>query len=874
MVKLRTRLLLLLCTIAAGLHASPGGGDKKTAAAGKLPVHKDSAYLQTYSIQYLAGQPAEAGYGQLQKVYSDRNGVIKVFTPGGMLSPSGGQLLFPGKLVKDVSYLPMLKKNLKSINLYKNQFVYADDKAVLSNAWAGSLYSLHTMPGVTVFAGGDDFSFLLSDGNALQYLKDSKVIWEGKSADKLQDIIFDKTRNAYWLLGQNSVALFSVSTRTISSKYSGAGFTCFTLANNNTQIIVGTNNGYITLNAETGAQQGTIANKLPSTSLTVVKEIGNHLWFGSAEGAFMLQEDGKYKYYASKRWMPSNNVIDIAAGSDGSVLVLTGKGLAEIHFAAMTLYEKAMYFEKQVRSRHIRLGFNATISGMKNGDVTTGSLEDSDNDGLWTTMYMGAEVFRYAATKSPEALQNCRESLDAIERLYTINSQKGFPSRSFERIGFEVSDVQAPPPGNPNVKPEYPGNASTQSPFDVWRHAEDPEWDWKSTTSSDEAIGHVFIFGAIAELVDDPAMKKKAIGLLDALMTHIVEHEMYMIDWNGKPTKWGRWNPEYVNARPVMVGDRKITSSNIIAMLQTAFHFTGKAMFKDKALELMSKYGYLENLTRPMKEINHAPADADELSKELSDGWNHSDDEMYFLGYWGLYRYALNDSLKKIYKEAILDHWQIERPEKEGAWNIFTAITGVKEFDLPEAVWYLQKYPLDMINWRQNNSHRKDINFIPKNFRKQTIEEVLPPDELPVERHNSNRFDLDGGDENGSYELSAGDVWLLPYWMGRYLKVISAPVEPKSTPAKQAGSAYLDAPFSQRYSIKYYFNDSTVQPLSIAADHNSTIKILTNNGLLIPRAGELLYPGSLVKDVSYLPILKKKFQRLACIKANTFMPMI
>lgn len=109
--------------------------------------------------------------------------------------------------------------------------------------------------------------------------------------------------------------------------------------------------------------------------------------------------------------------------------------------------------------------------------------------------------------------------------------------------------------------------------------------------------------------------------------------------------------------------------------------------------------------------------------------------------------------------------------------------------------------------------------------------------------------------------------------MGRYLKVISAPVEPKSTPAKQAG-AYLDAPFSQRYSIKYYFNDSTVQPLSIAADHNSTIKILSNNGLLIPRAGELLYPGSIVKDVSYLPILKKKFQRLACIKANTFMPMI
>jgi hypothetical protein len=249
-----------------------------------------------------------------------------------------------------------------------------------------------------------------------------------------------------------------------------------------------------------------------------------------------------------------------------------------------------------------------------------------------------------------------------------------------------------------------------------------------------------------------------------------------MIDWDGKPTRWGRWNPEYVNAMPTNVGDRKITSSNIVSMLQTAFHFTGKAIYKSKALELMNKYGYLENLMRPMKELGHAPEGAAELAVNLSDGWNHSDDEMYFLGYWGLYRYALNDTLKAKFKASILDHWQIERPEKEGAWDIFTAITGVKQFDLDDAVWYLQKYPLDMIEWKVNNSERKDIESIPANFRRQTIKEVLPPDELPVSRHNANRFDLDGGDDNGSVEYSAGDIWLLPYWMGRYLKVISAPV--------------------------------------------------------------------------------------------------
>ena len=87
------------------------------------------------------------------------------------------------------------------------------------------------------------------------------------------------------------------------------------------------------------------------------------------------------------------------------------------------------------------------------------------------------------------------------------------------------------------------------------------------------------------------------------------------------------------------------------------------------------------------------------------------------------------------------------------------------------AIWYLQEYPLDLINWDVVNSHRQDIKPIPENFRQQTIEEVLPPDELPIRRHNANRFGLDRG-SGGRSESSAGDIWLLPYWLGRYLEVI------------------------------------------------------------------------------------------------------
>jgi hypothetical protein len=66
--------------------------------------------------------------------------------------------------------------------------------------------------------------------------------------------------------------------------------------------------------------------------------------------------------------------------------------------------------------------------------------------------------------------------------------------------------------------------------------------------------------------------------------------------------------------------------------------------------------------------------------------------------------------------------------------------------------------------------------MIEPNFRRQTITEVLPASELRISRHNANRFDLDSRGR-GSEEYSAGDIWILPYWIGRYLGVISEPVQ-------------------------------------------------------------------------------------------------
>ncbi len=744
----RLFLFLYLMVALSLLHSCA----EETRTATGRPQYLDQAFQQAYAIQFEASSPEI----DLHTIESDRNGDIQILTSAGLYHCQGGQLLYPGELVPNHRHRPMTDMQLTALSLQSQQFVYANQEAVFSNASAASSYLLHGLDAPHLISSGSDNSFLLAQENELVWINSNGARWEGKVSDQaiLSLRFFPKT-GEFYLLTARQILRFSPQNQQLQLLHEGQNFTAFAIDTKNDHLVVATQEGYFTMDLSTSQQAPNWQKALPHLELTAVEVIDSLYWFGSSKGAFSISALSEIRYYHGKRWLVDNEVVAIRKGRKGMVLILTKSGLSQIRHKHWTLAEKAAFYDRQVRERHIRYGFNASLAGLEEGKPATGYLVDSDNDGLWTAMYLGGEAFRYAVTKETDALANCEESLAAMERLYSINPVPGFPSRSFERDGYleQLAD--------PNR----------------WHIAPDTRWNWKGTTSSDEAIGHMFAFGVLAEIAPNSAIKEKAIQLMDTLMSHIISNDLYLVDYDGKPTTWGRWNPEYVNARPKMVGDRKLNASNIIGMLQTAYHFTQKEKYKETAYELIEEHGYLDNLLFPMAEVGTAPEDADDWSKMLSEEWNHSDDEMYFLGYWGLYRYAFSDSLRTLYHQAILEHWELERPEKEGLWNIFTAILGVDSFDLSNAIWYLQEYPLDLIDWDTENSHRQDIKKIDPNFRNQTTEAVLPPGETKIARHNANRFRLDsqGG---GRTEYSAGDIWLLPYWMGRYLEVISPPTIP------------------------------------------------------------------------------------------------
>ena len=97
--------------------------------------YEDRPYLQDFAEKIPLSE--ELAGTELTAVSSDRNGRILVLSNKGLLQ------IHNGKLVPDQQHRPLLDMQIRSLDTYRDQFVYLTDKVVLSNAWAGQFYVPH-----------------------------------------------------------------------------------------------------------------------------------------------------------------------------------------------------------------------------------------------------------------------------------------------------------------------------------------------------------------------------------------------------------------------------------------------------------------------------------------------------------------------------------------------------------------------------------------------------------------------------------------------------------------------------------------------------------------------------------------------------------
>jgi hypothetical protein len=510
------------------------------------------------------------------------------------------------------------------------------------------------------------------------------------------------------------------------------------------RLVMATDRGLAVLR---GAALTTIGGKdgLPYEDVTCLTPgFDRDFWIGTTTGA-IRSTDGKYHYFGAHHWLPGDNVHDIAV-HDKTVYIATDRGIGIIEYKPFTLAKKADFFEKNVAARgHKRLGFVHELYWLGPPDSGQFVREISDNDGGHTAHYLAALCYKFATTGDDKTRRDAVDAFEAIEWLQTITGTDGFFARSIWAVDAD------------------PGQRSTQGSGGLpakWVATKDGRWMWKGDTSSDEVNGHFYAVSLFHDLVARGDEKKRAAGHLARITKHIIDNGWVLRDVDGKPTRWGRWDPEYL-LRPYGYDSRGLNGMEAQTYVWTALNLSGDPVYR-KALDQLLDWRYETYTVR--QKLTFPP--------ENVVTW---DDELAFRCFHPLLTYCDDPRLRSIYLRALDRHWEIMRMQKIPYFNFsYGGLTG-NDCEAEQAVQHLREWSLDTVSHSFRNSHRADLGVEPGYTPYAGGTRAISPREQACTWGSRSSIEFDGG--RGGRGITPPVGWLEDYWMGRYYGMIAAPTD-------------------------------------------------------------------------------------------------
>jgi hypothetical protein len=505
-------------------------------------------------------------------------------------------------------------------------------------------------------------------------------------------------------------------------------------------------------------------------------------WFGTKLGA--IRYDGaRWAYRQGLKWLPDDGVRDVAVSPSGDAWFATAKGVGRIGFKPMTFAEKAAYYEQEVEKYHRRTEYGYVLRANLEtpGEKGTAKPFAADNDGLWTSLYGAVQSFAYATTGRTEYKARAKAAFEAARFLSQApqgtdhSPPPGFPARS-------VVPTSEPDPNNeipPNRDRDYKENdALWKILHPRWLKNADDTYYWKCDTSSDELSGHYFLYAMYYDLAAESEEEKERVrAVVRAMTDHLIEHNFTLVDWDGTPTRWANYGPDKLNHDYNWWAERGLASLSILSHLAVAEHVTGDAKYGRVAKRLIEEEHYAMNVMFPKQQ--NGPG-----------SFTQHDDHLAFLGYYPLLRYETDPDLRAKYAASCRNYWELERFERNPWFNFLAAASctgatasgpfGTSTLELGEgwledAVFTLQRYPLDLVDWKHTNSHRLDLVPMPSYRRSANrlegrgmyrTEYNLPVDERVVRQWSRDPWTLDTG--TGGTVLMDGTPFLMAYYLGLY----------------------------------------------------------------------------------------------------------
>jgi hypothetical protein len=350
-----------------------------------------------------------------------------------------------------------------------------------------------------------------------------------------------------------------------------------------------------------------------------------------------------------------------------------------------------------------------------------------------TGLYCAAQTWRYLATGDAEAAGRARAASEALRHLVAVTGRRGLLARASAPVDEPWLDDG------------------------IWRPSADGRRRWRGNVSSDQVDAMVFgafVYGTrLADAGERTALGAAVAEVVDA----IVQDGLRIVGYDGRPTRWGRYEPAYV------ANEEPMNALLMLQMVKVAQALTGLPRFGREYARLVemgyARIGERARLDRPPLEANH------------------SDDVLIALALYPLLELEDDAGIRAHYERAA-ERWfhgdahpGIDVEANPLATFLHRHWTGDGSYDAA-ALDTLRRMPLDM-KWNPDTiadyADRFGFSFTP--------DPVVPPDgegPLPITQrgrtwsflvHNPYRI---GGDRlaPASFETNGLD-YLLSYWFGR-----------------------------------------------------------------------------------------------------------
>jgi len=503
------------------------------------------------------------------------------------------------------------------------------------------------------------------------------------------------------------------------------------------------------------------ADNLPYEDTTaLVPGFDNDLWIGTTTGAIRMTGD-EFHYFGASHWLPGENVHAIAVG-DRAVYVATDGGIGAIHYEPFTLAKKAAYYERSLEAwGFLRMGFVHQLYW--GGDDLGWVREISDNDGGKLAHILAAMSYKYGVTGDPADLAAARDAFEAMLWLEDITPSRGFMARAIWSVEGDAGRQGQHGSGGLPAK---------------WWPTDDGLWEWKGDTSSDEVNAHYYAMSIYHDVVAEGAEKERAAEHITRITDHIIENGWVLRDMDGEPTRWGRWDPQYLQ-RPYGNYARGLNGMEAQTYAITAWAVSGDEKYWEAQDQLM-EWRYHRHTVR--QKLTFPPS--------FDIPW---DDRLAFMSFYPLLKYTTDPHLRSVYQRSLARSWEIKRLEQVPWYNFIYGMATGNDCELDVAMRHLREFPLDPVNHGYRNSHRHDWHVQDGYVRYGAGNRPVSPRESEVKFSSRRSFVLDN--LPGGNRVTPPVAWLEDYWMGRYYGFIEGPAtdDPALTTVEPWDGVHLGA---------------------------------------------------------------------------------